>query len=350
MALSAPGWGSYVNANGRAISPLVTDDKGNLTHLSGTQGYQSDLKRADTSYATMGAAQAAAGIAHAPSAAGLVAANQVSPYTVNGARINTAGFGAQMAQQGALAAQGGQAISGLQQAARGAVPSAAELQGRIQLQQAQANLASMAASARGGADSRAAAQRQAMQTGGDLNGQIIAQQAAQRAAEQAQARGQLVGAIGQQQQLAQGAAGMQADLATQQAGFNQQATLANQDATMQAQQTNLGAGLQANALDVANQQSAVGAFGQVQGMAMNDLGYNNQLNQLDFERQQAVNSQAMQQYGIDRNVAIQQYQADSQLAAAKEQGKYQMIGTGLNVLGSVGAAALNYAAPNRPRM
>lgn len=100
-------------------------------------------------------------------------------------------------------------------AATGQVPSKAEWQMRQGLDQSLANQRAMAASTRGGATAMVAAQRQAAMQAGMANQAIVAQQAALRAGEMERAReayaqsitgmrGQDIGMLGQESQLALG--------------------------------------------------------------------------------------------------------------------------------------------------
>lgn len=307
-------------------------------------GYQSDLQRVNGTGLQMAGSFLANDLAQRTNAAmGAVQANPVAAQQIRGANINVNPFNRAMRAQDALAGQGGQALGMLQQAAQGAVPSAAELQGRQQLQQALANTQSMAASSRGGADARAAAQRQAMMTNAQISGQVINQAQAGRAAEMAAARGQLVAGVGQQQGLAQQQAGQFAQMAQASAGLRQQAALANQGASLQAAQAQQQGILAGQALDQQAITGAAGLYSNLNNQNLAQVGYNNQLSQLDFERQMALNSQRLQRYGIERNVAIGQYQADASLAAAREQAEAQMVGAGLNAGGQLISAGINAA-------
>lgn len=284
-----------------------------------------------------------------------VSAGQMRGAQMQGAIINAGGFNQATGAQNALARQGGQAIGMLRGAAAGQAPSVAELQGQRQTQQIQQQALALGASARGGADMRAGMQRQAMMSAADAGAANVANSAQLRAGEMAQARGQLVGAIGQQQGLAQsqgqnalGLATAQANLRqganAQNAGFAQQAGMANQQASLQAAQANQQAGLQATGQNQSAYANAVqadqaammgGAGAAMQGAGLNaaQTAFNNATLQQNFDNNMAMGQQNLTRWGIDKNVALGQYQAQK-----AEEGA--IVGGIFNGAGALGAAGI----------
>ena len=185
-------------------------------------------------------------------------ANQGALTQANADRQQMATPQAQAASAQAAAAQGpnfGQSdqirsmqlggLQGLSAAANGAVPSAAELQGRQQLAQALQAQQGMAASMRG--VSPALANHMAAQQGAQMQASALGNAAQLRANEQASARnafanalqgarGQDLGAAGMQQEANLANAGFQQQANLANAGYQQQTGLANQQAALQAQQ------------------------------------------------------------------------------------------------------------------
>lgn len=336
------------------------------------------INRGETNAAVKGAPQAVAtNVVGSNISAARAQAAQMSAARMQGAQIDARGFNQASATQDFIANQGQQAISGLQDAAAGRVPSVAELQGQRQAQQIQQQAMALGASARGGADSRAGLQRQAMMSAADEGASSIANNAILRAGEMSTARGQLVGAIGQQQGLAQqqglnalGLATSQANLTqganAQNAGFSQQANAANQQASMQANLANQSAQMQAsmsnqqNSLQAAqaNQQARLQATGQnqqayaqgvnadqaalmggaglaTQGAGLNaaQVAFNNATMQQNFDNNMAMNQQNLTRWGVDKNVALGQYQAQK-----AEQGA--IVGGIFNAAGTLGGAGI----------
>jgi hypothetical protein len=314
-----------INVGGQDVGPAWGIDGTGTNGLSRSAGsYQTDLNRVTENPAQL---QEIGRLAQSTARLGQMTAPQIQADKVQAASNQSSEFNQSMAAQNSLAREGMSSIGGLNSAARGAVPSAAELQGRMQLQQALANTSAMGASARGSADSRAAAQRQAMQQNSALSGNVIAGAAANRASEQSQARQTLVGAIQGQQAAAGQQTNAYASMAQQQAGLEQQAALANQQAGLSAQGANQSAVFQNTQQKLAANIASAGLY-QGQLSAQNQLvDYNNQQSQTDFNRQMAMNSQANQLYGIQQQVAVASYQADQARAAQEQQGQYQLYGS-----------------------
>jgi hypothetical protein len=156
-----------------------------------------------------------------------------------------------------------QNLTGLQNAAEGNVPSAAEIQAKNMAARAGAQQFGMAAALQGG-HSPGNVLRRAQMGAMDVAAQAREQGAALRAQEQATARGQLTGAL-------TGIRGNEQDLGTSQATLNQQ----NRNALLQAQLQAMGFGNQAAgaAADAAAKDQAAqyqfygSALGAVPGLA-----------------------------------------------------------------------------------
>lgn len=268
-----------------------------------------------------------------------------TPAQYGGARINTSGynsqlgtFGAQRAQANAARAQQASDLGLLRSAALGEQPSVAEMQMREGVDRNIAAQASLAASARGGAGARLAAQRQAAIQGAAAMNAANREAAQLRAGEMAQARGQLMAggealragdinqqgiqlnAAGlalqpsiQQAQLEQEARmqgvglGAQAGMQTQ--GIQAQAALQNQQLGTQINLANLGAQLQNTQL--ANQYG-LGLLGNM--TAQDQLALQGNMALAGF-----TNAQEFQ----DRQQRIQELQARQQLEAGIASGNAQ---------------------------
>lgn len=314
---------------------------GRLVFPAGVAGYQSPYQRVDTSapgarLAATGNQLAARGMG-GQTVAGLPAvdAQQIGRQT---GQIDRTGFGTAMRMQDALGGRGDQAISQLQAAAGGQAPSVAALQQQQGIDAAVNAAMAMGASARGSADARAAAMRQAGQTAATMQQGAVNQAAQLRAAEMAQARNALVGAIGQQQGLAQEAAGLQSNLAQSQAQLNLNRAMANQGAGLQAaglgQQGYLG-GRQLD-LDTARLGTDISQAGARLGLQ--GAEYNNQLINQDFANQFNLMGMDQAAYENARQRRMQREVANSQQVPA-------MIGAGLNAAGSLAGLAMPFFAP-----
>ena len=156
------------------------------------------------------------------------------------------------------------ALGGMEQAAAGAVPSAAEMQMRRGLDQAMANQLALAARARGGQTSLAL--RSAADNVAGMQSQGTLQAAELRAAEQARAREALVQAMqgvrSQEGALRLDRFGRSVDAANRYADQAGQAfrdvgqlDLGRAGLTMRGEEANQGAGLRASALDAEREQA-----------------------------------------------------------------------------------------------
>lgn len=124
-----------------------------------------------------------------------------------------------------LRARQNASLDDLTAASKGLVPSAAELQAKIQADRAASQQFGQAAALQGGM-SAGGALRQASTGAAQVLGDVANQNAVLRANEQAQARQQLVGALS-------GVRGAEQDLGTTNAGLTQQGNLANQNSQIQ---------------------------------------------------------------------------------------------------------------------
>lgn len=335
---------SIVNpATGQIMSMPGRDNAGNLTIRPGEQGFQTSMQRVDLDpYAQQLGAAGNQLMQRGMSGATLAGMPQVEADKMRAAQINRSGFDQQAIQQNALARQGNAAIGQLQGAAAGQAPSAALIQQQQGIEAAQRAQMAMAASARGGADQRAAAMRQGQMAGSEMAMQGIEQASALRAQEMAQARGQLVGAIGQQQQLAQGQGMNQAAIAQAQAGLTQQAGLANQGTGLQAQMANQQGYLGASGQDAGLAGLGAGLYQQGAGLGLAGVQFNNQQAQTDFNQQMQMLDAQNATYGIQQGVAAQRYAADQQQDAA-------VTGALINAGGQLVGAGMQAFAPQQPR-
>lgn len=247
-------------------------------------------------------------------------------------------YGRAMGARNAGLGATGTAISGLEAAASGAVPSAAEIQQRQGIAEALRAQLTAAASARGGAYSQAAAQQQAAQQGAGIEAGGIGQAAALRANEQATARGQLASAAeqlygtGSQEQLSYEQLQSQQQLAA-----NQQAS----EAALQSQQLGNQSALQGYQL---GQQGRLGFAGLA---SSTDLGYT----QAGLQAQQAYEQMGQRTQEDQLNAYLtnqgQQLGLQGTMAQIGAQQQGQLIG---GIGGGIGALLPVIAAASDERV
>ena len=146
-------------------------------------------------------------------------------------------------------------LDALSAAAEGRVPSAAELQGSRQLQQAIAGQFALAASARGGAGAQALARQQAQSLAARQTTDVAGQAAILRAQEQSRAREILAQATGQVRAQDTQAAGLGLQAGQAQLQANTAAALQNQRTALQRA---LGQAELTQGASLANQATALG--------------------------------------------------------------------------------------------
>ena len=297
--------------------------------------------------------------------AGPVQVSGFSPERYGGSSIDTRGFERGMSGFGGAQtdarrsrAQQSRDLGLMRSAAQGEAPSVAEQQLKQGAEQSIKAQQAAAASARGGAGARAAANRQAAFQGAETMTQTNQQAAALRAGEMAQAREQLMaggqalraGDIDQQStQLAAAQTALQPTLA--QAQLQQQAGLQTQQLGAQAgmQQTGLQtqAGLQnqqlQNQIALANLQSQLqsqgmqnqynlGLMGQVDSSTKAALG-------ADITREQLLANVGMS----NEQMRFEQWKAEQNLKAGVAAGNAQTdLMTGTAGLGFLGGLASSY--------
>ena len=194
------------------------------------------------------------------------------------------------------------ALGRLQVAAAGKAPSAAEAQMKLGLGQALRGNLAAAASARGTAASKVAAQRAAMDANSALSSNVLGQTAALRAGEQATARGQLVGAA---QGLRTG------DLSTGQLGLGLgQLGLGAGTAQLQAdtstQIANLDAKLRQTGMDDQRRIQTLGAI----------LGIDARTQEGQIELQKLLTEASLRTQAINAGIEVGNTQAGMQLLGA----------------------------------
>lgn len=274
-----------------------------------TDAYAADRQRELESRA-----QQQMGLASVNSA--LNASRTASDYGAAGVGYAREGIDAQRFGLGA----GRDAIGYMQDAAAGRGPSVAELQMRRGLNQGMGQIASTAASARGGGANLAAAQQEALRQSANLYGNVTAQAAELRAQEMMQARAGLAGAAASYN-------GQGAQLGT---GFNAAAANAG----------NLAAGY-GNA--------AQGYMGAVSGIRAQDAartGTSAQMGQAaatTYLNSQQANDARNQFYEQQATHTADQQQAGSQQAEGANKDAYQFSKTGVAKQDAANATATSGA-------
>lgn len=299
--------------------------------ISASQANGGQLQRvADVNASSAGStALARAGDIDAAKAGGTSLA-RVNPIT--GATIDAAGDQQTRGQQEQL-------LSGLQAAANGAVPSAAEIQLRQTTDRNVANQLALASALQG--HSVGGALKQASDASADINSQAAAASAILRAKEQADARAQLATTLSGVRSADQGLAVHQADL-TQGTQVQNQNTAAGENALAfgtEADRQKFNAGLQ-QAAAVQNQNTAVGE---------NTTQFTTEADRQKFNAglQQAA-ALANQQTGLAENTtqlgadnAMAQFNANLRQAAAVQNQQAGITQNATQFNGAVDVAKLN---------